>query len=123
MKIYWPLTALLLCRAETDIVRSNIDVLVSTGLGPRAEDDFLLARVTCVALLKLAKTHKVRCELFITSLKTLYMYVGTSGNGVNKRGTSLWLSFSCLSTLLQVVKNTQCKMRTILLPGDWEYFL
>ena len=47
-------------RAEADIVRSNIDVLVSTGLGPRAEDDFLLARVTCVALLKLAKTHKVK---------------------------------------------------------------
>ena len=42
-----------------DIVRSNIDVLVSTGLGPRAEEDFLLARDTCVALLKLGKTHKV----------------------------------------------------------------
>lgn len=40
-------------------MRSNIDVLVSTGLGTRAQDDFLLARVTCVALLKLAKTHKV----------------------------------------------------------------
>ena len=51
-------------RAETDIVRSNIDVLVSTGLGPRAEDDFLLARVACVALLKLAKTHKVKCYIF-----------------------------------------------------------
>lgn len=46
-------------RAEADVVRSNIAVLVSTGLGPRAEDDFLLARVTCMALLKLAKTHKV----------------------------------------------------------------
>lgn len=46
-------------RAEADVVRSNITVLVSTGLGPRAEDDFLLARVTCMALLKLAKTHKV----------------------------------------------------------------
>ena len=43
-----------------DIVRSNIDVLVSTGLGPRAEEDFLLARDTCVALLKLGKTHKVK---------------------------------------------------------------
>ena len=45
-----------------DIVRSNIDVLVSTGLGPRAEEDFLLARDTCVALLKLGKTHKVKHE-------------------------------------------------------------
>ena len=43
-----------------DIVRSNIDVLVSYGLGPRAEEDFLLARDTCVALLKLGKTHKVQ---------------------------------------------------------------
>ena len=46
-------------------MRSNIDVLVSTGLGPRAQDDFLLAHVTCVALLKLAKTHKVtQCKPF-----------------------------------------------------------
>ena len=45
-------------------MRSNIDVLLSTGLGPRAQDDFLLARVTCVALLKLAKTHKVTCKTF-----------------------------------------------------------
>ena len=43
-----------------DIVRTNIDVLVSTGLGPRAEDDFLLARDTCVALLKLGQIHKVK---------------------------------------------------------------
>lgn len=43
-----------------DIVRSNIDVLVSFGLGPRTEEDFLLARDTCVALLKLGKTHKVK---------------------------------------------------------------
>lgn len=47
-------------RAEMDIVRSNIDVLVSYGLGPRAEEDFLLARDTCVALLKLGKIHKVQ---------------------------------------------------------------
>ncbi|KAJ7379614.1 meiotic chromosome condensation [Desmophyllum pertusum] len=48
----------MLAGAEMDVVRTNIDVLVSTGLGPRAEDDFLLARDTCVALLKLGKTHK-----------------------------------------------------------------
>jgi len=48
----------MLAGAETDIVRSNIDVLVSTGLGPRAEDDFQLARITCVALRKLGKIHK-----------------------------------------------------------------
>lgn len=48
----------MLAGAEMDIVRSNIDVLVSFGLGPRAEEDFLLARDTCVALLKLGKTHK-----------------------------------------------------------------
>ncbi|CAH3036153.1 unnamed protein product [Pocillopora meandrina] len=48
----------MLAGAEMDIVRTNIDVLVSTGLGPRAEEDFLLARDTCVALLKLGQTHK-----------------------------------------------------------------
>jgi hypothetical protein len=42
--------------AETDIIRSNVDVLVKTGLGSRAEEDFLLARDTCVALLKLNKS-------------------------------------------------------------------
>ena len=42
-----------------DLVRSNIDVLVETGMGPRAEGDFLLARETCLALLKLVKTKKV----------------------------------------------------------------
>ena len=55
------------CRAEMDIVRSNIDVLVSTGLGPRAQDDFLLARDTCVALLKLSQSRKVR---LVTKLDT-----------------------------------------------------
>ncbi|RMX45777.1 hypothetical protein pdam_00004164 [Pocillopora damicornis] len=48
----------MLAGAEMDIVRTNIDVLVATGLGPRAEEDFLLARDTCVALLKLGQTHK-----------------------------------------------------------------
>ncbi|EDO34797.1 predicted protein, partial [Nematostella vectensis] len=50
----------MLAGAEVDIVRSNIDVLVSTGLGPRAKDDFLLARDTCVTLLKLVKTSRKR---------------------------------------------------------------
>ena len=56
--------SLVVSRAEMDIVRTNIDVLVSTGLGLRAEEDFLLARDTCVALLKLGQTHKV-CELLL----------------------------------------------------------
>ena len=46
-----------------DIVHSNIEVLVATGLGPRAADDFLLARDTCVALLKLVNTHRVNSWL------------------------------------------------------------
>ena len=35
------------------VVKANIDVLVMEGLGPRADTDFLLARDTCLALLKL----------------------------------------------------------------------
>ena len=42
-----------LCRADMGVVKSNIDVLVKEGLGPRADTDFLLARDTCLALLKL----------------------------------------------------------------------
>jgi hypothetical protein len=34
-------------------VKSNIDVLVKEGLGPRGEQDFLITRDTCLALLKL----------------------------------------------------------------------
>ena len=49
-------------------MRSNIDVLVSTGLGPRAEDDFQLARITCVAFRKLGKIHKVTFSKFAISL-------------------------------------------------------
>ncbi|KAK3753481.1 hypothetical protein QZH41_009881 [Actinostola sp. cb2023] len=48
----------MLASAETDIIRSNVDVLVNTGLGTRAEEDFLLARDTCVALLKIIKSKK-----------------------------------------------------------------
>ena len=46
-------------RAEIEIVRSNIDVLVKEGLGPRAEDDYALAAYTCTVLLKLAGKNKV----------------------------------------------------------------
>ena len=47
-------------RAEVEIVKSNVDVLVKEGLGPRAENDLLLAKETCCALVKLAGTKKVR---------------------------------------------------------------
>ncbi|KAL5015272.1 hypothetical protein ScPMuIL_009542 [Solemya velum] len=49
--------------AETEIVKSNIEVLVKEGLGPRAEADFVLARNTCTALLKLAASKKMKGEL------------------------------------------------------------
>ena len=41
------------------IVRSNIDLLVSEGLGERGQRDFILARDTCLALLKTVKAGKV----------------------------------------------------------------
>ena len=55
-------------------MRSNIDVLVSTGLGPRAEYDFQLARITCVALRKLGKIHKVNFSKFAISLFQFNIY-------------------------------------------------
>ena len=47
------------CRADVNIVRSNVEVLVSEGLGPRGQEDLLLARDTCLALLKIVKAGKV----------------------------------------------------------------
>ncbi|KAL8621609.1 hypothetical protein ACOMHN_036842 [Nucella lapillus] len=40
--------------AETDIVQSNLEVLIEEGLGPRADDDPLLVQAACQALLKMA---------------------------------------------------------------------
>ena len=48
-------------RANVDIVRSNIEVLVKEGLGPRAEADFLLVRDACLVMVKLSGEEKV-CE-------------------------------------------------------------
>lgn len=45
------------------VVKSNIDVLVKEGLGERAENDFILARDTCLALLKLGPPKKVQGQL------------------------------------------------------------
>ncbi|XP_022111340.1 condensin complex subunit 1-like isoform X2 [Acanthaster planci] len=44
--------------ADANIVRSNVEVLVSEGLGPRGQEDFSLARDTCLALLKIVKADK-----------------------------------------------------------------
>ncbi|PVD36929.1 hypothetical protein C0Q70_03922 [Pomacea canaliculata] len=44
----------MVAEAERDIVRSNLEVLVEEGLGPRAEGDWLLAQAACQAVLKLA---------------------------------------------------------------------
>ena len=53
-----------------NVVKSNIDVLVKEGLGPRADTDFLLARDTCLALLKLgvAKTVSSHIVMMINCL-------------------------------------------------------
>ncbi len=58
--LVWVLAELcVFCRADVAIVRSNIDVLVKEGLGPRADDDFLLARDVCLVLNKLTGSKKV----------------------------------------------------------------
>ena len=46
--------------AKRHIVKSNVDVLVKEGLGPRGASDFLLTRDVCIALSKLVATKKVR---------------------------------------------------------------
>ncbi|XP_022328669.2 condensin complex subunit 1-like isoform X1 [Crassostrea virginica] len=49
--------------ADMGVVKSNIDVLVKEGLGERAESDFILARDTCLALLKLGPPKRVQGQL------------------------------------------------------------
>ena len=49
--------------ADMSVVKANIDVLVMEGLGPRADTDFLLARDTCLALLKLGVPKTVSTVL------------------------------------------------------------
>lgn len=46
-------------RAEPNIIKSNVEVLIQEGLGPRADSDYLLAVGTCQALLKLTVSTKV----------------------------------------------------------------
>ena len=45
-------------RAQHEIVQSNIDVLVNTGLGERGSDDALLVKDTCTVLLNLNKDNE-----------------------------------------------------------------
>ncbi|KAK3104798.1 hypothetical protein FSP39_010318 [Pinctada imbricata] len=49
--------------ADMGVVKSNIDVLVKEGLGDRAVNDFILARDTCLALLKLGTKKKAQGAL------------------------------------------------------------
>ncbi|XP_029651590.1 condensin complex subunit 1-like [Octopus sinensis] len=43
---------------DSKIIKSNIAVLVSEGLGPRAEKDFRIAKDTCLALMKIGSAKK-----------------------------------------------------------------
>ncbi|XP_060069329.1 condensin complex subunit 1-like [Ylistrum balloti] len=49
--------------ADNTVVRSNINVMVSEGLGPRAHSDFILARDTCLALLKLPNSKRMKGQV------------------------------------------------------------
>ncbi|XP_052287084.1 condensin complex subunit 1-like isoform X2 [Dreissena polymorpha] len=49
--------------ADMAVVKTNIDVLVREGLGPRADSDLLLARETCLALLKLSTPKALKGDV------------------------------------------------------------
>lgn len=55
--------------ADVDIVRSNVDVLITDGLGDRALTDFWLARDTCSVLLKLAGNDKPKAGQYAEQLR------------------------------------------------------
>ncbi|XP_052083099.1 condensin complex subunit 1-like isoform X2 [Mytilus californianus] len=46
--------------ANAKIVQSNVDILVKEGLGSRATEDFILAKDTCITLLKLGTDKKAK---------------------------------------------------------------
>ncbi|KAH9513584.1 Condensin complex subunit 1 [Bulinus truncatus] len=50
-------------QAEPEIAKSNIELLVQEGLGPRGETDYLLAQGTCQVLLKLVPGSKEKGTL------------------------------------------------------------
>ena len=49
----------MLAGAETDIVKSNLDILVEHGLGQAATKNYKLPRDTCAAILKITVKKKV----------------------------------------------------------------
>ena len=59
--------------AKRHIVKSNVDVLVKEGLGPRGASDFLLTRDVCIALSKLVATKKVRTSTCTCIFMSVYV--------------------------------------------------
>ncbi|XP_061198116.1 condensin complex subunit 1-like [Saccostrea echinata] len=86
--------------ADMGVVNSNIDVLVKEGLGERADSDFILARDTCLALLKLGPPKKVQGQLqaepfrfpqnhdMFDRIQTLLI------NGVQQLDNPYWIPFA-----------------------------
>ncbi|XP_055958438.1 condensin complex subunit 1 isoform X2 [Patella vulgata] len=85
--------------AKPEIIKSNIDVLVSEGLGKRAETDLLLAQITCRTLLKLAASKKTKGEVAAEPYKfsenhemfTRLSYLLV--NAVTNTETRVWVPF------------------------------
>ncbi|XP_048728818.2 condensin complex subunit 1-like isoform X3 [Ostrea edulis] len=85
--------------ADMGVVKSNIDVLVKEGLGERADSDLVLARDTCLALLKIGPPKKVQGQLqaeplrfcqnhqMFNRLQTLLI------NGVQMLDNPYWIPF------------------------------
>ena len=59
MQVFFSCSLCPFSSAEVAIVRSNVEVLVKEGLGPRGETDFLLTRDVCMALNKLVGGKRV----------------------------------------------------------------
>ena len=89
--------------ADSSVVRSNIDVLVSEGLGPRAEEDLLLARETCLTLLKLTSTKKVNIYKNVFAYFLTLHVVNTNGPALLKKKVAVQkdpsiLALPCLNS-------------------------
>ena len=114
--------------AEKEIIQSNIDILIEYGLLDC--DSFILARDTCIAILKLTKTSSTELKessrlhadhsLFITLEKLLV-------DGLKKLETKTWIPFSeqALSVIYYLAENPDVicgrilkRLVKILISGD-----
>jgi len=71
--------------ADPSMVRSNLNLLVSVGFGPRSQDDEIIAKYTCMCLQKLAKTGSKSVDSKLPSNHPIFRKLAKLINGSSLR--------------------------------------